>query len=209
MGCPTNDPYADKVVFFDGQVRAPWASDEYGPEERRKLDRLLAALAPLRGLRVLEPGCGTGRLTEVLAREVGPEGRVVAMDISPAMVAAACRRVTGYRNVELSLGAVETLSGYDRDFDLILCHQVFPHFVDPAQALTGLAGVLKINGRLVISHFISSAQINAVHCKAGTAVAGDVMPPPKTLARWCRNCDLLIDGWRDDEEGYLLTARRF
>jgi len=59
--------YEAKAAYFDASVKAPWAAAEYGPEEITKLDRLVAHIGPLRGLKVLEPGCGTGRLTEILS----------------------------------------------------------------------------------------------------------------------------------------------
>ena len=59
--------YALKSTFFDAQVDAPWASTPYGPGENAKLERLFSMLGPLAGRTLLEPGCGTGRLTLALA----------------------------------------------------------------------------------------------------------------------------------------------
>lgn len=47
---------------------------------------IIGTLGPLTGLRVLDAGCGPGRLTLPLARAVGPAGRVTAMDIQPGML---------------------------------------------------------------------------------------------------------------------------
>ena len=93
-------------------------------------------------------------------------------------------------------------------FDQIICHQVFPHFADQAAALAALGLLLKPGGNLVISHFISSAEINDVHRKAGTAVAEDMIPSAETLRRWCERCNLSIGTWQDDGEGYLLSAKQ-
>ena len=60
-----SDSYAAKSAFFDDQVRQDWTTRDYSLDERRKLDRLFALIGPLAGLRLLEPGCGTGRLTEI------------------------------------------------------------------------------------------------------------------------------------------------
>jgi hypothetical protein len=51
-----------KAAFFDAQVDAPWAAEEYGPGEAPKIRRLLTEGMLHCGLSVLEPGCGTGRL---------------------------------------------------------------------------------------------------------------------------------------------------
>jgi len=200
------DPYAAKADFFDGQVGAPWAADTYSPTELAKLERLFTVIGSLDGLRVLEPGCGTGRLTALLARKVGAKGRVVAVDISPCMVAEARRRLSGCHQVEIRLGAVEEIQGCPAYFDRVICHQVFPHFEDQYETLSMLARLLKPGGRLVISHFLSSAEINDVHRKADTVVARDILPAWDTLRRWCECCGLRIGMWQDDAEGYLLSA---
>lgn len=201
-----DDPYLAKADFFDAQVQAEWAAQDYGGDEVKKLDRLFATTGPLTGLRLLEPGCGTGRLTEVLAEKVGPHGQVVAMDISPRMVAAARQRLIRFANVDLRLGPVEEMTDQLGRFDQVICHQVFPHFDDQAATLETLACMLKPAGRLVISHFIPLAEINDVHRKAGAAVADDLMPPKKIMQKWCGQCRLTIKQWQDDDHGYLLSA---
>lgn len=202
-----SDPYAIKSTFFDDKGRKDWAAKAYGPDERRKLDRLFALTGPLAGLRLMEPGCGTGRLTELLARQVGILGRVVAVDISPCMVDQTRLKLSGCENVEIHLGPMEEEIGFENYFDLVICHQVFPHFEDQANALVKISSMLKPGGRLVISHFISSAEINEVHSKAGSVVAHDLMPPPETMQRMLVQCGFTIENWLDDSEGYLLKAR--
>lgn len=199
--------YDIKSAFFDDQVRADWAARAYGPDERRKLERLFAMTGPLAGLRVLEPGCGTGRLTELLAREVGTLGYVLAVDISPCMIARGRLKLSGCNNAEFHLGPVEEKTGVENYFDMAICHQVFPHFADQADALVKITGMLKPGGALVISHFISSAEINEVHSKAGSAVAHDLMPSPEIMQRMIEQCGFVIENWLDDSEGYLLKAR--
>ena len=93
--------YQKKIAYFDSQVYAPWSSMVYGEDEQKKLDRLFSHVGSLEGMTVLEPGCGTGRLTKVLSKQVGSEGKVVAMDISPQMVEAAKARVSNHHNVEI------------------------------------------------------------------------------------------------------------
>lgn len=197
-----------KAAFFDAQVDAPWAALEYGEAERPKLERLLreAELGP--GQRVLEPGCGTGRLTEVLAGVVGESGLVLALDISPAMTAACASRLAGRPQARMLCAALEDLDQPPASFDRVVCHQVFPHFDDQAAALGRMAGLLKPGGVLVVAHFINSHEINDTHRKAGTVVEADLLPPPEAMGRLVAAAGLALEWQADDGLGYFLKARR-
>jgi ubiquinone/menaquinone biosynthesis C-methylase UbiE len=196
-----------KAEFFDAQVGADWAADEYGEVERPKLERLLkqSELGP--GQWVLEPGCGTGRLSQVLAEVVGPAGHLVAMDISAAMVKACHRRVAGLSWVRVERMALEEFQAPANSFDRVVCHQVFPHFDDQDMALTHLVSLLKPGGVLTVVHFMPSAVINDTHRKAGTVVEKDMLPPPREMRRMIEKAGLDMVTLVDDNLGYLLKAR--
>jgi len=198
--------YEAKAAYFDANVEAPWAAADYGPEEVTKLDRLFAHIGPLRGHKVLEPGCGTGRLTEILSDLVGPTGVVVALDISSMMVRAARSRTAARENVEIHLSAVEDFLVAEREYDLILCHQVFPHFEDKKEVLTSLSKALKPDGRLVVIHFINFDEINDRHRKAGTAVEMDMMPEQDEMKYLFDITGLEIEFIINDQLGYFLSA---
>ena len=202
-----HDPYRDKAAFFDDQVGKAWADKPYGFDENRKLFRLFTVTGPLNDLRLLEPGCGTGRLTEILAEKTGSRGRVVAMDISPRMVVSARRRLVRFANVDLRVGSLESMEDQIGLFDIVVCHQVFPHFSNREAALDAIARLLIPGGQLVISHFISFDEINDVHRKGGTIIENDLMPSPEIMRQWFRKRRLTIDHWDDGDDGYLLSAR--
>ena len=198
--------YREKASYFDGQVGSPWASDPYGPSERAKLDRLFEQTGELEGLWLLEPGCGTGRLTEILAERVGDSGGVVALDISAKMVELARKRVSHKRNVEVHHQTLEDFPLKESRFDLVLCHQVFPHLEDKAKALAKMEMALKPGGQLFIFHFISFKEINDRHRKAGTAVENDLMPGAEEVKELLSDAGLKIRSWEDDDRGYFLHA---
>jgi demethylmenaquinone methyltransferase/2-methoxy-6-polyprenyl-1,4-benzoquinol methylase len=198
--------YQKKIAYFDSQVNAAWSSMVYGEDEQKKLERLFSHVGSLEGLTVLEPGCGTGRLTQVLSDQVGSEGKVVAMDISPKMVDVAREKLSGHQNVEIHTAAIEDFPFQPEAFDLILCHQVFPHFEDKAKVLKILAGALKPGHRLIVIHFINFDQINDLHRKAGTAVEHDMMPPDKEMERLFREAGLTVEFLRNDDLGYFLSS---
>ncbi|MBU1003993.1 MAG: class I SAM-dependent methyltransferase [Proteobacteria bacterium] len=199
--------YADKTRFFDAQAQAPWAAADYGQDEAPKLERLFAHTDPLAGCTVLEPGCGTGRLTAELARKVGPKGHVLGMDISPEMIRVAQQRIAVFPNATVRVGTLEHLPLEQNSTDIALCHQVLPHFEDIPAALGRMALALRPGGQLVIHHFINSQTINDHHRKAGTAVEHDLMPAPEAMRSLLHGAGFKIQALLDDELGYLLTAR--
>jgi demethylmenaquinone methyltransferase/2-methoxy-6-polyprenyl-1,4-benzoquinol methylase len=204
----SSDAYRCKAAFFDNQINTPWASDEYGPEEYKRLERLRAALGPMDGQTVLEPGCGTGRMTEVLSGWVGPSGRVTALDISAKMMARAASRLGGLDNVSLLKDSLEQIRIAPSSIDLVLHHQVFPHYHNKALALEISTRLVKPGGLVVVFHFINSDMINDTHRKAGTAVEFDMMPGQKKMYSLLAEAGLSVDFILDDALGYFLLARR-
>ncbi|MFH1488602.1 MAG: class I SAM-dependent methyltransferase [Pseudomonadota bacterium] len=200
--------YKAKVNYFDENVDAAWAAAEYGPDEMDKLARLFEHTGSLRGFKILEPGCGTGRLTAILSDRVGKDGSVVALDISPKMVDKAKAGTAARDNVEIHLSPMEAFPLERDTYDLILCHQVFPHFEDKDKVLTSLLRSLKPEGRLIVIHFINFEEINDRHRKAGTAVEMDQMPGENEMRLFFGNAGLHISFIVDDDLGYFLSASR-
>jgi len=199
--------YEKKAVYFDRAAGAPWSAGAYGPEELDKLDRLFDYLGSFNGLSILEPGCGIGRLTEILSDRVGPRGQVLALDISPRMVESARERTKDRSNVQVLLAPVEAVPLAPAGYDLILCHQVFPHFENKARVLELLASTLKPQGKFIVFHFINFSEINDLHRKAGTAVEKDMMPSDDDMRRLFQESGMTVEFIRDDANGYFLSAK--
>ncbi|MFH0821136.1 MAG: class I SAM-dependent methyltransferase [Pseudomonadota bacterium] len=197
-----------KAGFFDSQVEEPWAGSPFGPAETAKIDRMLGKARIERGAKVIEPGCGTGRLTSVLADLVGPAGFVDAFDISSKMVEAARRRIGNRGNVSLSCGPIEGYPFKPANYDLVVCHNVFPHFDDKRVAVADLASALKIGGGFVVFHFMTAAEINDLHRKAHASVLNDLIPHEPEMKEILGSAGLRIESLQDDESGYLLCAER-
>lgn len=80
--------------------------------------------------RVLEVGCGVGRITRALAQRAGS---VVGLDVSDEMVSRAAANLAGLDNVEVALGNGRDLSSLpDASFDVAYSFLVFLHVPDPA-----------------------------------------------------------------------------
>jgi len=195
-----------KAIFFDSEVESDWSSKEYDQDELIKIERILEAGSIREGSRVIEPGCGTGRLTLIIAERIGPSGLVVANDISPKMVDVARRRLEGHSNAQLGCGTIEEAPLPTASFDVVICHNVFPHFNDKAKAVLKLRSALKPSGIFVVSHFMSSSGINDRHRKTNPAVAQDILPCPNEMRKMFESAGMDVEFIHDDENGYLLKA---
>jgi ubiquinone/menaquinone biosynthesis C-methylase UbiE len=106
------------------------------------------ALQP--GHAVLDIGCGSGGDVRAMAEVVGPKGRVVGLDGSATMIAAARQRsVDTGLPVEFVVGDAHRLDFDDKSFDACRTDRVLLHLADPGQALREIARVLRPGGRVV------------------------------------------------------------
>ncbi len=100
---------------------------------------LLAALAEVRPRRVLDVGCGDGRLASLYAAE-----EVVCVDSSEASVAAAAAR-----GLDARVADAQDLPFDDGSFDAVTCNHTLYHVPDPDRALMEFVRVLRPGGRFV------------------------------------------------------------
>jgi SAM-dependent methyltransferase len=111
---------------------------------------LLSAAAPQAGERVLDVGCGFGTTTLEVARAVGEQGRVVALDVSETMMArlrsrAAAEDVT---NVVPLVGDAQTDELPGAYFDLVVSRYGVMFFDDPVAAFANIREAMRRDGRL-------------------------------------------------------------
>jgi trans-aconitate 2-methyltransferase len=128
---------------------------------------------------VLDVGCGSGRVTELLA-EALPRGRVIALDGSPAMLDHARARLARFGGqvefVEADLRAPLPLA---EPVDAILSTATFHWLPDHAALFRHLAAVLRPGGRLVAQ---CGGSGNIASIVAILATLGDGWPGPWTFA---------------------------
>ena len=92
-------------------------------------------------------GCGTGQLTESLSPFVS---RVIAVDDSSAMLAAARKRLAAMSNVDVRTGRLESLPIEDGSLDAALLFLVMHYVPEPEIAISEAFRALKPGGRVLV-----------------------------------------------------------
>ena len=119
-------------------------------------------LGPIQeGETVLDIGCGTGVDTLIAAIMVGPEGKVVGIDMVPEMLERAMKNLneTILSNITFQPASAENLPFPDESFDVVISNGVFNLIPDKVKALSEVLRVLKRSGRLMIADQILTGQL--------------------------------------------------
>ncbi|MCJ7715529.1 MAG: class I SAM-dependent methyltransferase [Anaerolineales bacterium] len=112
-----------------------------------------------KGDRVLEIGCGSGAYTTFVAREVGEQGIVEALDIQPAMLVQLEKKLkhpenSDIHNIRLHESNAYQLPFDDKSIDLVYMITVLPEIPDQGRVLAEVKRVLKVNGILAVTEFL-------------------------------------------------------
>jgi ubiquinone/menaquinone biosynthesis C-methylase UbiE len=147
---------SEQVEYWNGDVGRKWARNQ------DRLDRafrpLTAALiegAALRpGERAIDIGCGCGELSLALARSLGAEGRVLAVDVSRPMLERARSRPgtrdPGQAVIEWQEADAAAAFFAPGGFDLLVSRFGVMFFADPVGAFRNLRRALRPGGRMVM-----------------------------------------------------------
>ncbi len=119
----------------------------YGPQTEALLHRV--GLSP--GMRVVEVGCGSGNTACWVAEQIGQDGSVLALDVSPEQIDQARRQAESrnLRNITFQVADAYTPHVPEGAFDLAYCRLVLMHLTRPADALAAMRALVRPGGVVV------------------------------------------------------------
>jgi SAM-dependent methyltransferase len=145
----------DWAARWRGEEGRHWRSEaaRYDDINRAFGKALIDAAQLSPGERVLDVGCGAGAIALEAARRVRPGGSVLAVDISPELVAVARDRAASAGAGEVDVVEADAAAyPYDEEaFDVLVSRNGLMFFVDPDAALANLARALRPGGRIVFT----------------------------------------------------------
>ena len=140
------------LAQFDGLVTASPQADGHDHATGDRIARLTAALDIRPGSTVADVGAGGGDYTVKLAREVGQEGRVYAVDVSTTALTRLRARISSEKleNVQVIEGAIDDPRLPAGGLDAALIVNAYHEMTEHATMLRRLREALRPSGRLVI-----------------------------------------------------------
>jgi ubiquinone/menaquinone biosynthesis C-methylase UbiE len=131
--------------FMAPQLFEPWARELVGRAKLRS------------GSSVLDVASGPGTVARLAAAVVGPDGRVVASDISPAMLAVAAAKPVdpAWAPIDYLECPVTAIDAAEGSFDAVLCQQGLQFFPDRGRAVEEMCRVARPGGVVMVSTWAS------------------------------------------------------
>ncbi len=170
-----------------------------------QIERTVTDCAHRHGSTVLDLGCGTGRAVPALRRAVGPEGCVIAIDVTPEMVRVGRAADGRGALAQFIVADVHRLPVASESVDAIHAQGILPHLADPAAALRDWRRVTRCGGRLAVFHAIGRVQLAAIH--QSTPSDDDVLADGR-LRRLLADSGWVVDSIEDATDRFLALARR-
>lgn len=147
------------------------------------IDPMFKVARPRQGERVLDIGCGSGIVARHAASHVEPNGTVIGLDPSPAMLAVADDRANEQGlSIEWIQGTAEDIPIPANSIDLIFCSQAIQFCPDQRAAMREMRRVLTDGGRAVVSVWTGGLESFPVYAALDAAIEKHIGAAPLRAA---------------------------
>jgi SAM-dependent methyltransferase len=196
------DWYLTETRAFFGRRAATWDT-RFGDDLPAYTAAINQAAIPGGGV-VLDIGCGSGRALRPLRQAVGPAGSVIALDLTPEMLAVA-RPASIAARAALVLADARSLPLADASADAIFAAGLVDHLPDTEAGLRELARVTRKGGLLVLFHPSGRAALAARH---GRVLAADEPLAEGMLRRYTAAAGWELTAYDDATHRFFAVAER-
>lgn len=143
-----------EIALVMGHEGADWLDRPEREEEEAPM-LLVKALKLKPGMVIADIGAGSGYLSFMMAKQVAPGGKVLAVDIQPEMlqIIEQKKKQNGIRNIEVVLGKTDDPKLPEKSCDLQIMVDVYHEFDKPYEMITAMVKAMKIGGRLVFVEY--------------------------------------------------------
>lgn len=193
------------IDFFNARA-ATW--DEHNTKSTaEKINRILTASDMAKNDSVLDIGTGTGVLLPHVARAVGAEGSICAVDFSPMMLQQAHQKYASLpTRTSFVLADVEH-DGINGKFNRIMMYCVYPHIQSPVDTLRRLYhDNLACQGTITIAHPVGRHFINNMHSHC--PIKSRYLPAADELAAQLTYNGLTVDYAEESPDIYIVRIRK-
>jgi ubiquinone/menaquinone biosynthesis C-methylase UbiE len=185
--------------YFDQAVEL--FDREQPPHILRRLKEIVVAARVREGESVLDVGAGVGVLVPFLRERKA--GRILACELSRRMLS---RLKQNHPDVETHLGDVSDLLLPEASLDVVFMNAVFPNLMDKTAALSNCSRMLRVGGRLVISHPEGRRFVECL--REIVPFPLDSLPLFPQLRKMLTSFPLRIQRYRDHENLYFAVLQR-
>ena len=181
-----------EIALVMGHAGADWLERPERSQEEQT-DLLVQALHVRPRAVIADIGAGTGYLSRRLARQTGPEGKVLAVDIQPEMLALLTNNMARYgiSNVVPVLGTLTNPRLPANSTDLVVMVDVYHEFEYPYEMMQAIAGALKPGGQVAFVEYRRedpNVPIKLVHKMTEAQVRKEMSVQPLV---WVRTLEVL------------------
>lgn len=161
---------------------------DYHHDDSIEINKLLDSLNLEKFPRILDLGCGKGIISNKLIER--NKGEVIAIDLSDKMIEFAKLENSGSKVKFINADFYE----YNDDllFDMIICFDAFPHFLDVENYVKKAASLIRKDGQLIIAHDIGREELNSHHHAQAMHVSRMLKDPHEELKAFKNYFDIIL-----------------